>query len=474
MVNESDLGRTGSPEPNPPEAKRVSPEGTIPNEALTKPEGERLTVESPLAGDSVSAADAPSPVSAAEATPTITEGAGDQTQPGVTLQESNGYDSSSPYGGEYNSYDGSGSGHPDTPPYSSDETSSTEASTSQAADVGSEPPAGGSSTDGQASDDSDEAGGPVKSFLEHLEDLRWMLVKSVSAVVIAMLICLMAGNYLTAFLLWPVKASERLFYHNKSEIPFVVGTNVLTRVQKEQFGGTNFWGTNQIGSLHLVPLTVGTNTYLALEPHFGKSDVPPPSMVVIKNYGPMEGIMVALKLALFGGLILASPFVFYFIAQFVLPAMKVTEKRILFVAVAYGAGLFLVGVVFCYLVVMVFTIGATVEFSNWLGFGSDEWRADEYISFVVKFMLGMGLAFELPVVILVLVKIGILDYDKLKSWRQWAIVINLVAAAFITPSGDPFTMMIVAVPMQLLYEISALVAWYWEWKARRNAKHESA
>jgi sec-independent protein translocase protein TatC len=284
----------------------------------------------------------------------------------------------------------------------------------------------------------------------------------------------MAGNYLIAFLLWPVKASERLFYRSKSEVALVAGTNVITRLQKDQFGGTNFWDTNQLASLHLVPLTVGTNTILALEPHFGKSDVPPPSMVVIKNYGPMEGIMVALKLALFGGLILASPFVVYFIAQFVLPAMKVTEKRILFGAVAYGAGLFLVGVIFCYLVVMVFAIGATVEFSNWLGFGSDEWRAAEYISFVVKFMLGMGLAFELPVVILVLVKIGILDYEKLKAWRQWAIVANLVAAAFVTPSGDPVTMLIVAVPMQFLYEISALVAWYWQWKERRNAKNQGA
>jgi sec-independent protein translocase protein TatC len=174
--------------------------------------------------------------------------------------------------------------------------------------------------------------------------------------------------------------------------------------------------------------------------------------------------MVALKLSIYGGIVLAAPLLILFIGQFVLPALKVNEKRMVYQAVGVGVGLFLVGVAFCYLLVSVFALGATVQFSNWLGFTSDEWRADSYIGFMTKFMLGMGLAFELPVVLLTLVRIGILDYDQLRRFRSYAVVLNLVISAFVTPSGDPFTMLILAIPLHLLYEISVFVARYWERK----------
>ncbi|MGB9603993.1 MAG: twin-arginine translocase subunit TatC, partial [Limisphaerales bacterium] len=99
---------------------------------------------------------------------------------------------------------------------------------------------------------------------------------------------------------------------------------------------------------------------------------------------------------------------------------------------------------------------------------------DAYLSFVVKFMLGMGLAFQLPVVILLLVKIGILDYEKLKNFRSYAFVANLTISAVVTPSGDPFTMLIMALPLHLLYEISTLVAWYWHRKELKKAQQESS
>ena len=139
----------------------------------------------------------------------------------------------------------------------------------------------------------------------------------------------------------------------------------------------------------------------------------------------------------------------------------------LYQAVGVGAGLFVLGVAFCYLLVSVFALGATVEFSKWLGFTADEWRADAYIGFMSKFMLGMGLAFELPVVLLTLVRIGILEYGQLKRFRAYAVVLNLVISAFVTPSGDPFTMLILAIPLHLLYEISVFIAGHWERKQAR-------
>jgi len=322
----------------------------------------------------------------------------------------------------------------------------------------------------------EEEGGPVKSFLEHLEDLRWTLVKSLTTIVIAVVICLLAGKYLVAFMVWPLRNSERVFqseYFQKQDhthIPVLLGTNLIGQVQWSELGLPDP-GTNRVTALKLAPVVDGTNYFLTLQPEIAPRAAPTPGLVVLKNYSPIEGIVVALKLSLYGGLVLSAPLVFLFLGQFVLPALKVTEKRILYNAVGVGAGLFILGVVFCYVLVSVFALGATIQFSNWLGFTADEWRADAYISFMSKFMLGMGLAFEMPVVILTLVKIGILEYDQLKRFRSYALVCNLVISAFVTPSGDPVTMLILAIPLHMLYEISVLIAGVW---ARRDARQAAA
>jgi sec-independent protein translocase protein TatC len=84
-------------------------------------------------------------------------------------------------------------------------------------------------------------------------------------------------------------------------------------------------------------------------------------------------------------------------------------------------------------------------------------------------MLGMGLGFEMPVVILVLVKIGILSYSTLVKARPYMIVINLILGAALT-TPEVFTQVLMAVPLQLLFEISVLVAWYWERQEKKRAE----
>jgi sec-independent protein translocase protein TatC len=111
-------------------------------------------------------------------------------------------------------------------------------------------------------------------------------------------------------------------------------------------------------------------------------------------------------------------------------------------------------------------------YSHWLGFGTLQWRAEDYISFVCRFLLGMGLGFELPVVILTLVKIGILDYRTLSKARRYMIVINLILGAVLT-TPEVFTQIVMFVPLQLLYEITVWIAWYWDWQARKRAAPES-
>jgi sec-independent protein translocase protein TatC len=323
----------------------------------------------------------------------------------------------------------------------------------------------------------EEGGGPVKPFLDHLEDLRWTLIKSLAAVLVSMLVCMIGGKYIVAFLTWPLQHSWISRASTNQTVALHLGTNFIGRVPLATVmpvePGTNPPSTNVIRSLSLQPTWIGSNLVLALQPDVNDYLAPDTQPPVIKNYGPLSSVMVMMKLALWGGLILAAPFVFYFIGQFVLPALHVHEKKLLYQAVGIGTFLFFLGVAFCYLLVTSIALEASVKFSVWLGFGADEWRAEEYISFVTKFMLGMGLSFELPVVILVLVKIGLLDYAKLAGFRSYMVVINLVAAAFITPGGDPFSMLLFAAPLQLLYEVSVWVAWWWERVDRKRARSEA-
>ena len=315
-------------------------------------------------------------------------------------------------------------------------------------------------------DEEEEGGGPVKSFLEHLEDLRWTLIKSIITVLLAMLVCAIASNYIIAILKWPLSHS---LFGKKAPAPKVfihLGSNHIGVVSAAMLGVTNL-STNAVASASIVPIHIGTNIILGLR--LDPEPMIPRDEPVLKAMGPVGPVMVALRLALYGGLILAAPFVIFFVGQFVLPALHVHEKKILYQASAFGIGLFISGVLFAYFIVTGVALLASVDIATWMGFVADEWRAEEYIGFVTIFLLGMGICFEIPVVILLLVKIGLLDYRKLSSFRSFAIVINLVIGAVITPSGDPFTMLLFAAPLQFLYELSVVIAWFWYSQDQKKA-----
>jgi len=191
--------------------------------------------------------------------------------------------------------------------------------------------------------------------------------------------------------------------------------------------------------------------------------------IELVNLSPAGGFFVAFQVALYGGMVLASPFIFYFVASFVFPALKIRERRYVYRGLAIGVGLFLIGVAFCYFVLMPVALAAAQMYSHWLGLGALQWRAEDYISFVCKFMLGMGLGFELPVVVLTLVKIGVLDYRMLSKARRYMIVINLILGAVLT-TPEPITQLVMFVPLQSLYELTVWIAWYWDQPDRARAR----
>ncbi len=318
----------------------------------------------------------------------------------------------------------------------------------------------------------DGEGGAVKSFLEHLEDLRWMIIKTAAATLAGMLVCLFAVNQLAAILRWPLKRAEHRHLVFMPEDTNTVlhlrfGSTPLQSInlQTNQIGSLNL-GTNHHVTLQLEPVEIGSNTFLALRPAPTDADEATggPQLYYM---GPADSFMSILHLAFFGGLFLASPFVMYFIGQFVMPALKIVEKKYFLRAFWFGLALFLIGVSFAYFVIMPPAIKFAELTSNLMGISSNIWKAEDFFSFEVKFMLGMGLGFELPVVLLALVKIGLLDYAKLKAMRRYMIVGNLILGALLT-TPEPFTQVIMAAALQLLYEIAVWIAWYWERQEKKR------
>jgi sec-independent protein translocase protein TatC len=319
----------------------------------------------------------------------------------------------------------------------------------------------------------EEEGGPVKSFLEHLEDLRWVLIKSLAAAGVAMVACFFAGNHVFKVLEWPLLRAPILKNGKAQLIRVTLGTNQLGVFHV----GTNdvlssLAGTNRFVRVDLVPIATETNHLLVgitvtPEPEAHSQKETPIDIVTL---GPAAAFVVATKIAFYGGLGLSSPFIFYFVACFVFPALKMREKKYVYRGLAFGIGLFITGVAFCYFVMMPVALAVSVQYAEWFGFKADQWRAEDYIGFVCKFMLGMGIGFEMPVVILTLVKIGLLNYQILKSARRYVIVIAFVLGAVLT-TPEVITQILMAIPLLVLYEISVWVAWYWE---RKEKKREAA
>ncbi|CAN5486538.1 twin-arginine translocase subunit TatC [soil metagenome] len=240
-----------------------------------------------------------------------------------------------------------------------------------------------------------------KPFLDHIEDLRWMLIKSIAVLIIAM--------------------------------------------------GVSFCFQNALISLIMRPLH--------------DIDLGPKGLM---NTGIIDPLLIAIELSFYCGLIFSFPFIIFFLAEFILPALTPKEKRMLYPASAASMGMFLLGAAFAYFVVLPQGLKYFFNYSKSLNF-APQWTVHEYFSFATQFVLSFGLAFELPLGVLILVKLGILSHATLQKTRSFAIVIILFLSAIIMPAPDVFSMLVMAVPMYILYEGCIWIAWYMERRERRQA-----
>lgn len=182
---------------------------------------------------------------------------------------------------------------------------------------------------------------------------------------------------------------------------------------------------------------------------------PLPGSMTLSFFSVLEPFVVSMQIASFFGLVLASPVILGQIWGFVAPGLYREERRyavpfILFAALAFAAG-----VAFSYYVVLPFTIPILLSFLE--GEAQGLLSIGRYISTVLMIMGVFGAMFEMPVLGFLFARIGLLRSEPLVKHRRWAIVIGLVGAAVVTPTGDPFNLALVAVPVLFLYEVTIVV-----------------
>jgi sec-independent protein translocase protein TatC len=174
-------------------------------------------------------------------------------------------------------------------------------------------------------------------------------------------------------------------------------------------------------------------------------------------YGPTEALFASLKVSFLAAVVVSLPVVFYQFWRFIEPALLPKEQRWSIPLFALAGGLFALGLVFCNLVILPLVIDFFVSF----GMDRDitpQLAVGTYIDFNVKFLLVFGCAFELPLVLTLLARVGVVSAATLSKYRRHAIRGALIVSAIVTPDATLFTMLLMAVPLMLLYEIGVLGA----------------
>ncbi|OQX88248.1 twin arginine-targeting protein translocase TatC [candidate division KSB1 bacterium 4484_87] len=182
---------------------------------------------------------------------------------------------------------------------------------------------------------------------------------------------------------------------------------------------------------------------------------PYPSNKKLIFLAPTEGFIVHIKIALFAGILLSLPVIFYQLWQFVSPGLYKKEKKFIPVFVFVSVFFFAVGGLFCYFIIIPYGLNFL------LSFGGDQLepaiRIQDYLKFVTLLILVFGAIFELPLLAYFLTRLGILTPDFLRDKRRYGIVLIFFTAAVLTPP-DVFTQVCLALPLILLYEISIWVS----------------
>lgn len=180
-----------------------------------------------------------------------------------------------------------------------------------------------------------------------------------------------------------------------------------------------------------------------------------PPIAKLTALAPAETLWTHFKVAFIAGGMLALPVVLYQLWKFVEPGLLPTERRFALPFVVLSSVSFFIGMAFCFLIVMPMALQFLLTFDPSI---QQTPRFGEYVDFVLKFLLAFGAIFELPLGITIAARLGLVTPQFLAKHRKYAILLNFVVAAILTPTPDIFNQSLMALPMCLLYEIGILAA----------------
>jgi sec-independent protein translocase protein TatC len=250
------------------------------------------------------------------------------------------------------------------------------------------------------------------SFLEHLEALRWHLVRSVVAVVVGSIFSFINGRYI---------------------------------FDKILLGSTkpNFWTYQRMCEL---------SQYLYQDDRICINEMD----FKLQALDIQEQFYQHVMSAIIGGLIIAVPYILFEIYRFIKPALKSTEKRYSGLVIGFASMLFFTGILFGYYILSPISVNFLANYSLSPDIERN-FKVSSVISFITMLTLGAGILFELPIVVYFLAKIGLLTAQNMKEYRRVALVIILVIAAIVTPP-DVASQLILSIPIMILYEVGIIIA----------------
>ncbi len=181
-------------------------------------------------------------------------------------------------------------------------------------------------------------------------------------------------------------------------------------------------------------------------------DADPDAVLILTD--PLQGLTTRFKVSGYGGIALATPVLLWQVWRFITPGLYPKERRYAVPFVASGVALFVLGASLAY-----WTLPRALAFLIDISGEDIEafYTPDKYFQLITYMMLAFGIGFEFPIVLVFLQLAGVLTYQRLASWRRYALIGIVVLVAVITPSGDPVSLFALAVPMYLFYELSILI-----------------
>lgn len=269
------------------------------------------------------------------------------------------------------------------------------------------------------------------TFTEHLGELRSRIIRAGIAVVIAIVLAYIAGGYLVDAIMWPIVGQVAVAEPPSTETP----------------------PQNQDGK-------EAVETEKPAEASKGPT-------IRLMYTNPLNPILVRLKVAAYGGFLVASPYVIFQICAFIFPGLRPNERRAVRIMITGGSVLAIAGVCVAYFGVLPVVVPYLMKAFLPAGYELSL-RPDETIPIIIKAILGFAIAFQFPMAVLVLVYLDLLSPETLKQYRKIAIVVMAVGSAMLTPP-DPFSMMVMLIPLALLYEGSIWVAHLMVWRRRKEA-----